>query len=335
MKNKKNNQNYIIKKRGYFTFVSSIILASLTVLSGIIYIIFQWINNQTIEDTYFVSMLIGATIILLIALSYIGNFFLIKGRDFYQFIMSTENPERTYQKYNEFIFKVSNFKRMTFTGIVYGMALGSAPYILNLWSNQPVLQFLMALFMFFVNFVTGISFYSLLSFFINAIKTRKLIKIDLWQIENPATVFLLGATRRIGVFASVYISICITSILFSILPFSGLVLLYSIFSGLIIISCIIIPSFPIMQKIKSVKEKNLSEIDKKLNEKFHQTIKNVRVKNSKEDMEHFESLLNLRTRISDISVLPFRAKSIMAAISVLVLSTLPVGLQLLLENLMK
>ena len=90
-----------------------------------------------------------------------------------------------------------------------------------------------------------------------------------------------------------------------------------------------------MQKIKSVKEKNLSEIDKKLNEKFHQTIKNVRVKNSKEDMEHFESLLNLRTRISDISVLPFRAKSIMAAISVLVLSTLPVGLQLLLENLMK
>ena len=90
-----------------------------------------------------------------------------------------------------------------------------------------------------------------------------------------------------------------------------------------------------MQKIKNIKEKNLSEIDEKLNENFHQTIKNIRTKNSKVYMEHFESLLQLRARINDISVLPFRAKSIMAVASVLVLSALPVGLQLLLENMMK
>ncbi len=335
MENKKNDKNYIIKIRGYMTFLSTIILASLTVSSGLVYIIFQWIKNQTIEDTYFVNMLIGATIILLIALKYLGNFFLINGRDFYQFIISKKDPERTYQKYSQFILNVLNFKRMTFTGIVYGIALGSAPYLLNSWSNQPELQFLLALFMFFINFVTGISLYSLLSFFINAAKTRKLIKIDLWRIENPATVFLLGATRRIAIFASVYISISLSSILFSILPFSGLVIGYSIFSGLIIISSIIIPSFPIMQKIKNIKEKNLSEIDEKLNENFHQTIKNIRTKNSKVYMEHFESLLQLRARINDISVLPFRAKSIMAVASVLVLSALPVGLQLLLENMMK
>ncbi len=328
-----NEEIYTYRRKGYLSILSTIIIAITTLASGIIYLIFEWIFTDKLEDTYFVSMLTGATMILLFGIRYLGDFLLNKGKDFYSFVISTVDPELVYKNYDQFFLNVMNFKRMTLSGIIYGIMIGSAPYLLNVWSENSALQLLLSIFMFVVNFVTGISFYSLISFFINSVKMGKMIKVDLWQIENPSTLFLLGATRRIAILASVYIAICLTSILFSKLPVSSLVILYSVFSGSIILLSIIIPSYPIVYKLKLAKEKNLLEIDKKLNEIFYQTIEDIKTKEAKVDLERFDSLLQLRSRIADVSIFPFRAKSISAVLSVIIFSAIPVVIQIILEKL--
>lgn len=325
------NEIYATKSKGYLSFRSTVILSLLTLTSGIIYLIFQWSTTGELEDTYFVSMLIGATLILLLGIRYLGDFLLNKGKDFYDFILSTDDPQQVYKEYNEFFLKVMNFRNMTLVGLFYGLAIGTAPFSLGVWSDNFLLRVLLSVFLFFVNFVTGISFYSLISFFYNSVRLGKMIRVDLWQIENPSTIFLLGATRRIAILASIYIAISLTSVLFSKLPIDSLVILYSIFSGCVILSSLVVPSYPIMQKLKRAKIKNLMEIDKKLNEIFYKAIDDIKNEEKTVDLEKFDTLLQLRWSISNISIFPFRAKSISAGISVTVLSSLPIFVQVLLE----
>lgn len=86
------------------SFSVSYILLLLT--SGIIYIVIQWTNTSEIRDSVFISMLIGATILLLIGLKYLSNYLQNKGKDFYSFVIATDNPEKSLQDHQSFFLQL-------------------------------------------------------------------------------------------------------------------------------------------------------------------------------------------------------------------------------------
>lgn len=304
----------------------------LLISTGIFYIIIQWTNTGEIKDSIFISMLIGATLLLLIGLKYLSNYLQNKGKDFYSFVMATDDPEKAFQNHHKFFSSTMNTPRMTISGFIYGMVVGSSPILMNLWEVYPQNKYFLSLFLFLVNFITGVAFYSLIMFYFHSFNLGKMIKVDLWRVDNPSTRFLLGATRRISILASIYVSVCLSSILFSVFPITELVITYSIFACLILLSSLIIPSYPIVHKLKEAKEKNLLDIDTKLNELFYKTIEEVKNGADNVDIKQFEVLFQLRDRIDSVTILPFKTKSISAAFSIILLSLIPVIVQLILER---
>jgi hypothetical protein len=221
---------------------------------------------------------------------------------------------------------------MTLVGVLYGLALGSSPYVLGVWPEQDLLRLLLALFMFSINFVTGAAFYGLLAFFLKSVKLGKLVLVDLWQKENPSTEFLLGAARRVCVLVSVYICLCNASVLFSVLPLDGFVLGYAIFSGSLIVLSLIIPTVPIVQKIAATKRDALHQVNTQLQNEFSQILAGCRNRQSQLDLTRLERLMSLRDRIESTNVWPFRLKFLRTGISVVLISLLPVILQFILEK---
>lgn len=316
----------------YTSTTFSVSYSLLLLTSGIIYIVIQWTNTSEIRDSVFISMLIGATILLLIGLKYQSLYLQNKGKDFYSFVIATDNPEKALKDHQSFFSSTMNTRRMTISGIIYGAAIGSSPFLLNLWEPFVYNKIFLSLFLFIVNFITGLAFYSLIMFYFHSFKLGDMIKVDLWNVDNPSTRFLLGATRRISVLSSFYVSICLSSILFSVFPISSLVITYSIFACLILLSSLIIPSYPVFHKLKAAKEKNLSEIDTKLNELFYKTINEVKSGGSNFDLKQFEILFQLRDRIESVTILPFKSRTLSAGLSIIVVSIIPVIVQIILER---
>lgn len=317
---------------GYASTIVGLVLIALAVISGAVYVILQWFERAIVEDAVFVSMLIAATMILVSGLKVLRKYIINKGLDFYSFLFSTHDPEEGYRNYEKLYNTIFNVRSMTITGILYGALIGTSPFILHIWSEEVVLRISLVTFLFFVNFVTGVGFYGLITFFKFAIKMGSMVKVDLWQVDNPSTNFLLGATRRIAILASLYICISISSILFSLLPITGWVIAYSVFSGSIILAALTIPSYPVIRKLQDAKNKALIDIDHQIHSVFSETLQKMKAGSNNVDLSNFDSLLQLRENIDSINVWPFKIQYIASSLSVILFSSFPMMLQYFLER---
>lgn len=318
----------------YLSKMGEIILVAGVIISGITYLTLQLVRTDQVEDTVFISLLVGASFLLTRGLRTLLGYLQSKGRDFYNFILAAEDPARVYQKHSEFIAAIINFKRLTVSGLLYGAGIASSPFLLGVWKGESVLRWSLGAFLFSVNFITGVAFAGLLAFFIHAVKLSKSVKVDLMKIENPSTRFLFDSTRKISVIAAIYIAMSLSSIVFSVLPFGNLVLIYAIFSMAILVATVIVPLYPVMQRMKEAKEKCLYEIDCKLNEAFHNALEEIKTDNPPESLNKFDYLYRIRENIASITVLPFRSKSLTAVVSVVLVSLIPVVVQVILERIL-
>ncbi len=321
-----------VTDRGYTALIAQAVLIGATFLTGTGYVLLQWLRVSVVLDAWFVSMLIGATAILAIGLAHIDKYIRNKGLGFFLFCCAKEHPSEAFAEHEAMCRAVMNPRRMTLTGILYGLTIGAAPMVLDVWNDDVILRSALAGFMFVVNFVTGIAFCGLITFFIRSLSMGRIIKVNLWQVNNPGTAFVLGATRRIAILASLYICICISSILFSVLPITGWVIAYSFFAAFIILATLAIPPSPIVAKLKQAKEAAVLAIDKQLHLSFYKTLDEATPKESQVDFEKVKTLLELREKIDAIDIWPFRVKSFITAASVILFSSIPVFLQLILES---
>lgn len=315
----------------YATWRARLTLLLLCLLSGVGYLILQQIVTGSIRDTVFVSMLIGATGILLYGLKYLRDYLVSRGIRFYNFVLSTDDPEEAYRQHKELCMSVLNARWMTVAGVIYGAIVGSAPFLFSLWPSIPILRVLLSIFLFTVNFATGVAFYGLIDFFIHAVRMGKMIEVDIWKVNKPSTEFLLGATRRISILGGVYAGISNTSILFSVIPISYLVILYFIFSGVTILASVVIPSIPIARKIRQAKMEAINNIEDQLHETLKRELDKAKSNNEEINTDKFESLLTMKEKIEDIHSWPFRVKSIMAGFSVIFFSSIPLIIEVVLQ----
>jgi hypothetical protein len=311
----------------YTSLTGLVLLSSASIVSGVVYIILQWSVSGEIRDSLFVSLLILATMVLMMGIVLLKKYLVSKGLEFYSFVLASVDPEESVRRYQALCRSILHFGLMTLSGALYGSAIAVSPIALNVWKGEPSLQASLFAFMFCVNFATGIGFYGMVVFFWKAYHLGEIVKVDLWHTQNPSTIFLLGLSRRLSLLASIYICISLSSILFSLLPIGKLVIGYSVFSGVIILISLFLPSYPVMKKLSAAKRGTLSEVDVKLNELFTQIVSDMKKEGGAIDLGKFESLLRFREKVEAIQTFPFRVKAISAGVSVLVLSSIPVLLR--------
>ena len=234
---------------------------------------------------------------------------------------------------DDFMRSIFNTKWMTAAGIAYGTGVGSAVFLTDVWTEQNLLRSILFVFLFVVNFITGIGFYGLIMFFMKAWKIGKLVKIDLWQRDNPSTAFLRKITHSTAIIASIYICICISSILFSVFPIGSLTIGYSAFAGVIILACFIIPEIPVRRKIVVEKRATLIDLNSQLQREFKKTLDEARSMKKAIDLSKIECLMDLREKVGKIHVWPFGVRTLTTAVSVILVTSLPAFLQFLLERL--
>jgi len=203
--------------------------------------------------------------------------------------------------------------------------------MLGAWPEDTVLQASLGLFLGSVNFVTGVAFYGLVLFLVESFRLSKLVQVGLWQSRNPSTEFLTGAVRRIGLLASVYVALCISSIVFSVLSLNAWVMAYSVFAAVTIVAAIVAPSVPVARRIQLTKDEALNQLDEQIQQAFQRTLSQVGTFATGEAFGKRQSLLLFRERIESVSAWPFKTKSLTAAFSVVLVTALPVVLQYLLE----
>ena len=320
--------------KGYASSWAVIVLITINTISGLVYILVQWARYETIEDAIFVGLLFAATMVLAYGIRSFNKFLANKGYDFYNFVMAMVNAEEVEAAYDVLYHSVMNTRRMTISGILYGLTISTAVYLMGSWESDPVLAILLFIFMFINNFATGVAFYGLLSLFAHTFSMGRMVQINLWRVNNPSTSFLLGITRRVSILASIYIGMSLSSLIFTdILPMNELVIAYCAFAFIMIAATLFIPQIPLVNKIKEVKEKTLFEIDNQIQAAFHETLGKMRAGNLNVEMHDFESLIRVREKIEAINPWPFRFGSISAGLSILFFSAVPVIIQIALERL--
>lgn len=300
---------------------------------GLFYLYFQWSYTNVIKDSLFIGLLLGATLLLLQAMRYLYIFVVNNNMSFFSFSMEGEEYEKVVSAANKLCGSIFNTKSMIISGLLYGSAVGSAVFLMDIWTEETSLRILLFLFLFIINFVTGIGFYGLIMFFLQSWKISRIVKVNLWQRQNPSTLFLRKITHTTAIIASIYICMCMASILFSVIPFGSLTIGYSVFAGIIIIACLIVPEIPIRRKIATEKRETIMDINSQLQIEFKKALNEAKNSQKGIDLTKIDSLISLRQKIEKISVWPFGLRTVVTAVSVIVVTSLPGILQFILEKL--
>ncbi len=321
------------------------------ILSGILYVIVQFYIANSIQDSLFIGLLLGGSFILLLGIKWIHRFFLDKTVDFITSLGRVEN-RRAYNSINDAIIheqpnknddqlmiapaaellkKIFKNPLSPVAAIIYGLAVGSVPYLLDIWPQYQTLKLLLALFLFIVNFLTGSAFYALVMLFVFLYRTSGCIYVGLYDRYHPATVFITELSKRASIVASFYITFSITSIYFSELPVNSLTVGYSVFAAIVIVFVYIVPMIPIRNKIQMLKKQTVNDLSVQIQQELDLLMSLART-GGEVDTGRFNALMELRTKISGLQSIPIGFKVVWNAIYIVLITLLPVFIQVFLEK---
>jgi hypothetical protein len=302
------------------------------ILVGLIYIIIQYLEYNQIRDSLFIGLLFGGSFILLFGIIWIQRYFIDKLDLFYFNLEKSKNI--TYVEFEKLINRIFNNPFVLIAGIFYGILVGCVPFILGIWNNNLLLKILLAIFLLIVNFLTGASLFSLIMLYFFLFRTSDFITVSLYGGNNTSSGFITDLSKRASIIASLYIAFCVTSIYFSELPINSLTIGYSIFAGMIILTAYIIPMIPIRNKILTQKKTLMNELSFSLQSELDKIVINTK---SGDDIniEKFKSLLELKSAISAIQTIPIGFKALWNSIYIILITLLPVFIQLILEIIIK
>lgn len=319
------NEWFFSRKQFIWTYAISLIL------SGVLYILIQYTVYNKIVDSLFIGLLFGSSFILLFGIKWVQEFFKSKIILFYNNL--DKSLELDHWKFEKLIKKVFKNPLTIVSGIGYGVVMGYLPFLFNIWQESLSLTLLLSIFLFIVNFLTGASLFSLIMLFRFLYKISNFLSISLYDRNNPAVNFVNDLSRRASIIASFYVAFSITSIYFSEMPINTMTIGYSIFSGIIILIAYIFPMIPISSKIQFQKNLLLNEISSLLQSELNSLV--INAKSEKEiDISKYNSLLELKSKISGIHSTPIGFKAMWNSIYIILITLLPVFIQFFLEKIM-
>lgn len=191
-----------------------------------------------IRDVVFVSILFGASGLLVVGLHRTRDFSVRNGVTACVLGSVDAGDTITLDLFRSLLAEVFHPRRMLVTGVLYGIAVASAPWVLHARPDDAHLRIALSAFLWAVNFVSA---HALIQFLARMYRLGGGISADVWGLKKPAMRFTFAVSRRVGLLASVYIGLALTSILFSVLPLKPPVILYSILAGAVALAAVVVP----------------------------------------------------------------------------------------------
>jgi hypothetical protein len=310
-------------KRGV---LAAIFIACL--LTGVIY----ELTSGRIQSLIGVQQVLLATLILMIGIRNVYRYISENIIIFLSFITSTGNYSQVLKAAKEFYSSVYHTGKMTILSIIYGITVSGTVTLLNgLWQTEPTRAFSFAAFLFFVNFVTGLGFYSLAGLFRTILKVGRTVDFDFWERNNPATHFVLNIAGRLAIFTSLYTSLTLNSVYFLDIPLSPLLSSYSLFAGLVAIAAYVVPTLPLRKKFTKIKHEMLMQIDQQIMDKYKDMIEKRSDSSVMETVE-IEKLNGIRRKVDKVEIWPYSIRSLAVIVVVTLFTVSPIVASIILRQ---
>jgi hypothetical protein len=302
------------------------ISGTLLTISGLLYSVFQIVFFNKIYDKVFICLTIGESLFILFAGTWILGYISDNAKDF------CANSKGKYHKKNVKVFIkliniFGNFKYII-PIIVWALVMGILPVIQRYWEDNFSLTLMYGIFLFFTNIITAYFLVLLISFFVISIQLWNVVQVKLWRSDNIATTFIFSISKRIALFAAIYMTSSLTAWLTSPkIPFNPVIFVFIVFSIIILIGSIILPSIPYTKKKSKLKREALIDIDNKIQQEYSLVMKNIQDINDISLFNKMNLLIEMRRRIESIEVFPFRLKTITTSLFIIFISIIPVILE--------
>jgi len=310
--------------------LSRVMLVVVSAVGGF-YAFDEMAQNGAVADGWFILLLIVATAMLLVGEHVLRSHMIKSGLLFFQNCVIADNNEKLL-RYQGFIDSTwSSAPRIIF-GIIYGAAVSSAAFFVYERANQPRLGAWLAAFLFGVNFVTGAALTSLFQFIKQTSDLVKIMSVDIWNMDNPTTKYIIDAYNLIALVGVVYVSASLTSIVFSSLQINMLVVSYGAFAIGILGLSMFLPYIPIVLRASEQRSRLLERIASLINWHVRCGLYDPKLGYVEASVAEVERLVRIRTAVERISLLPHRTRVIGSFLVVLVTSWIPVVAKTVLDT---
>lgn len=302
------------------------IFLGLTLLMAVAYLGVQWIMFEEFKDSIFVgAMLANSVTVYRVALYLHGRISSSK-----QTCATLPEEKNLWVGTTELLNTVFESKLILLSGIMTGSIYVFAIWILAPWQIAE-LDILLAAFLFGVNFLHGMAFYSLAAFFTASQKRLKTLEVSIYNVSRPDISIYLDINRGIVITASLITCVAIVGLLLSVFRFDFAVMLFSALAFLIVVTAYYAPLHPLTALLRISKIEQLHKIEMLLNAKLVAlTLSDVSSEMNKK-LDEITALQTLRKSINSIKTFPPGGDfSFMTATSVTFLTVLPTLIEKLL-----
>jgi hypothetical protein len=318
----------------YGSKLALILIMVVVIASGLCFIFMQKVVPNYTSNSLFVGTLIAATWHLMSGMQRLRKYFQQNTFPFFEIAIKGESINDLHARATVFGQDIYDTPKMTLCGFAYGIVIVVlASFFVSdvLWKDSSF-QYLLALFLFAVNFVTGVGFYGLVRFFILLSRIQRELNISIWHRRSKSTEFIDTLRNKIAWLAAFYVTLSITSIVFSEFPMKDMVLVYSIFCCSVIIVAYALPGVFIRNQIEMARMTTMELLDDHLNREFNSTLNSLNDPGAKVSFDNLEGLLKLRNDIELIGMRAVSWRSFRTTIGIISLSALPPVLQYVLEK---
>jgi hypothetical protein len=288
---------------------------------GSLYLFVQYSVTHAIIDFPFIFILLIATTILLLGEWTTRRHFFNSGLQFFIYSLAPCAETSAIDLHRTTSMRLFKSCNRIATGLGWGAVLGFAPYVLNVWPTNWLLQVLLSSFMFFVNYITGNAVFSLVQFLLNTQQLSSIMAIDVWNSRNPSTAFYMRSVLEVAIFSCIYTSVSMSSILFSKLDRTGVVYAYVALSFSLVALSALYPYSLIVLRLIRAKRELCARISVRLHTLTEDILNSSDRANTEAKMQEMRPLLELKRSVQELGILPFRTLGISAtAVMAFVLS---------------
>ena len=299
--------------------LSKIMLVFISAIGGS-YAIDEIHQVGSVADKWFIVLLITATAILLVGEQVLRSHMLQAGFRFFQYSLIDGDKEKE-QRYVKLINQIWASSPRVLFGTIYGTSVSSAALFLYERADQPRLMAWLAIFLFGVNFVTGGTLVSLFRFIKETPGLVRITRIDIWNMDNPTTEYIVDAYNLIAIFAVVYVSVSLTSIILSSLEINILVVSYGAFAICVLGMSMFFPYVPIITEAARQRADLMDQLATVINRYIQSGL--VTGGYVDEKGAEIERLMRIRTAVEGLNLLPRRTRIIVSFLTVLVMPCIP------------
>lgn len=237
-------------------------------------------------------------------LLFVATFFLCKRQEYlYKMINDSEESKEFYKELyhndsekmqKKHTKKIFSYWICDMFAVLYALIFGAVIWLFNIWQYNVLIKCIFTIMLIIANYATGLGIIRLLLYFYFSHKWCEKIIFHVF-IEENSTIFM-RKVRNIVLFTLVcYSSTSLSGIIFTSIQVNLIVILYTIFAIILIISVFIITEIE-MNKIENKEYTKIYKIlSVNINQEYWKIIDSYKKDNNKKiNIENLESLLKLK-----------------------------------------